>query len=168
MKERCLFIIDVQNGFVSDKTSYVVERIKDLLEKNVFDHVLFTKFINEEGSPYRKFLNWSRLSTSEEQSIPNEIVKYASNIIEKTVYTGVNDETLNFFHKHNIEEVHLLGIDTDCCVLKTAVDLFEHNIRPIVLEHYSASNGGEQSHQSALTVLSRLIGSHNIKEGPIV
>lgn len=40
----CLFVIDVQNGFVSQSTEYVVERIETLLKQSLFDHVVFTRF----------------------------------------------------------------------------------------------------------------------------
>ncbi|WP_416373322.1 isochorismatase family protein [Mycoplasmopsis fermentans] len=30
------------------------------------------------------------------------------------------------------EEIYICGIDTDCCVQATAVNLFEKRIRPIV------------------------------------
>ena len=61
----------------------------------------------------------------------------------------------------------ICGIDTDCCVLTTAVNLFEVGIRPIVLTQYCASNGGESSHQAALTCMGRLIGSHHLVSNEI-
>lgn len=60
------------------------------------------------------------------------------------------------------ESLFICGIDTDCCVISTAVNLFEIGIRPIVLTQYCASNGGESSHQATLTCLGRLIGSHHL------
>lgn len=64
-------------------------------------------------------------------------------------------------YKKAIEQ-YIAGIDTDCCVLATATSLFERNIRPVVLAHYCASNGGERSHAAALTVLERTIGAQQI------
>ena len=163
----CLFVVDVQNGFVSDKTKYVIDRIKKLLRDDLFDFVLFTKFINNTDSPYRRILHWNRLSTNAEQEIVSDLVPFAENVFNKEVYSGVNKFTLDFIRENNIEKVFILGIDTDCCVLKTAVDLFEINIHPVILEYYSASNGGSESHLSALRVLGRLIGKPNIIEGEI-
>ncbi|WP_408634333.1 cysteine hydrolase family protein [Mycoplasmopsis fermentans] len=60
------------------------------------------------------------------------------------------------------EEIYICGIDTDCCVQATAVNLFEKRIRPIVLSNYCASNGGPESHEAALKTLSRAIGKENI------
>lgn len=52
----------------------------------------------------------------------------------------------------------MAGIDTDCCVMKTALDLFEIGIKPIVLSHYCASTGGNNIHLAALDMLKRNIG----------
>jgi nicotinamidase-related amidase len=163
----CLMVVDVQRGFVSDKTEHVVPRIKDLLGKNLFDVVVFTKFVNELGSPYRRFLHWNALSTAREQEIVAELLPFAQNVITKDIYSGLTKETQEILQRNNVDIVYVLGIDTDCCVLKTAADLFEQNIRPVVLEHYSASNGGMESHSSALKVLERLIGRNSILYGPV-
>lgn len=162
MMNTLLFVVDVQNGFVSEKTKFVLERITNLLQKNLFDYVAFTQFMNEEPSPYREYLHWGKLSTSAEQDIHPAIKPFAANIFKKGVYSAINTETMKFIKEHNIGKVFILGIDTDCCVLKTAVDLFENNIHPIVLAHYSASNGGKVSHDAGVKVLERLIGRHNI------
>lgn len=165
--KNCLFVVDVQNGFISNETKHVIPRIKKLLEQNLFDFVLFTKFINTEKSPYRNFLNWHELSTNEQQDFVEEIKPFIKHSMIKTVYTAVNSETLAFLKDNNIKKVYVLGIDTDCCVLKTAVDLFEADIQSIVLGYYSASNGGITSHNAALSVLERLIGKDNIITDPI-
>ena len=49
--------------------------------------------------------------------------------------------------------------------MTTAVGLFERGIRPVVLEHYCASNGGARSHAAALLALERLIGKEHILFG---
>ncbi|MGH2416210.1 MAG: isochorismatase family protein, partial [Microcystaceae cyanobacterium] len=67
----------------------------------------------------------------------------------------------------DIHTVFICGIDTEGCVLKTAIDFFENNINPYVLEYYSASNGGDNFHQAAILVLSQLIGRSNIITEPI-
>lgn len=93
--------------------------------------------------------------------------------------TGLSKEALRKLHiaTDSLVEVserlkrllplYLVGIDTDCCVLKTATDLFERGIRPIVLEHYCASNGGEDSHKAALRVMERTIGRNQIAYGEV-
>ena len=163
----CLLLVDLQRGFVSPNTLKVIPRIKGLLEKNLFDLTVFTKFTNEEGSPFVRILNWNKIKSTADQELINEVQPFASTVINKTIYSGVNEELLTLLRRNKIDMVFIAGIDTDCCVLKTAVDLFEHNIISFVLMHYSASNGGTKSHNAATTVLTRLIGADKLINGEI-
>lgn len=163
----CLFIIDIQNGFITQNTSHIPPRVKSLLEQNIFDSVIFTRFINTPYSPYVKYLNWHELISPIQQKIVGEIEPFAQIIVDKTIYTACNQETLDLLNKNNIQKVFICGIDTDSCVLKTAIDFFENNINPYVLAYYSASTGGDKFHQAGLLVLSQMIGINNIVTEPL-
>jgi len=54
------------------------------------------------------------------------------------------------------------GIATDGCVLKTAVDLFEAGIRPVVLTDAVSSHAGDEVHQAGLLLISRFIGGEQL------
>ena len=41
----CLLLIDVQKGFVTERTEYAVPRLKELVRMG-FDHIVATKFVN--------------------------------------------------------------------------------------------------------------------------
>ena len=58
--------------------------------------------------------------------------------------------------------VLVFGIDTDVCVLSTAVGLFELGLHPIVVADLCASTGGTAAHIAALTILLRYIEADNI------
>lgn len=163
----CLLVVDVQEGFVSKNTEHVPERIRSLLDSSVFTDVVFSRFHNAPGSPYRRLLGWNRLAGAEEQRLRSEIAEYAETVIDKAVYTAVTPALIERFKSDSVDTVFIAGIDTDCCVLTTAVDLFEAGIRPVVLSHYCASNGGAANHTAALTCLDRLIGLHNIVGGEL-
>jgi len=164
---KCLLLVDVQEGFISDKTRSVLPKIADLIDSGLFDFIVATQFINAEGSPYRRFLNWHRLANSPEIDLWSTVAENANLVIKKNTYTSVCDELLDFLKNNDIHEVYIAGIDTDCCVLKTAVDLYEAGIRPYVLSCYSASNGGQKSHDAAILVLSRMIGDNSIVKNKI-
>ncbi len=157
----CLIIIDVQNGFISPKTDHILPRIQSLLEEENFDHVVFTRFVNTEDSPFVRFLNWNKVSKGEEIEISSLLKPFAKTVYDKSTYTALTETLSQFIVRHSIETAFICGIDTDCCVLATAIDLFEFGIRPCVLTYYSASNGGSHSQKAAIAVLNRLIGSHN-------
>ena len=56
----------------------------------------------------------------------------------------------------------MCGIDTDACVLKTALDLFENNYDVKVIEDCSMSHSGIEYHNSAINMLKKLIGNQNV------
>ncbi|OUN99625.1 hypothetical protein B5F98_00130 [Pseudoflavonifractor sp. An44] len=159
---KCLFVIDVQNGFVSDKTKIVLPKIQQLM--NDFDEgfIIATQFINTQSSGFTDIMHWDRLKAEPEIDLIPFVKEKATYIVQKTTYSACTNEAMQLLLKHNITEAYVAGIDTDCCVLATAISLFEHNIRPVVLAQYSASNGGDISHQAAITVLGRTIGWNQI------
>jgi len=159
---RCLMIIDVQIGFVSPKTDYVIDRIKDLLEKEHFDNIIATQFVNEEGSPFRRFIKWEKLSGPPDTDVLDIVKEKAERIFVKNIYSAANDEILEFLKKNKVTEIFLSGIDTDCCILKTATDFFEMGMDAKVLSYYTASNGGKESRYAAVRVLKRMIGEGQI------
>lgn len=163
----CLLAIDLQNGFLSNNTRHVTDRIELLLSQVSFDLVIFTQFINVLESPHRRYLGWDRLSTPEEQDIIPQLSHFASISIRKPQYSALTQDVKEILISHQVTQVFLIGLDTDCCVLKSAADLFEMGIRPLVLEYYCASNGGAQSHEAALLVLKRVIGKEQIIYGPL-
>ena len=158
----CLFIVDVQNGFITDKTNHIPGRIHELLEAKLFDHVIYSRFHNIPDSPYRRFLNWNRLSTPEEQAIAPQLSDFENIVFDKNGYTAVNNETLLFLDQNKIDAIFLAGIDTDGCVLATAFDFFQLNKKVYVLERYCASTGGAKSHEAGIVVLKRSIGKNNV------
>ena len=70
-----LLIIDMQNGFARyGKTKETGEKIVELLKTNSFDYVIATQFINPLQGPYRRILNWEKLTSSPEIDLLEEIV----------------------------------------------------------------------------------------------
>ena len=161
-----LLVIDVQRGFMSAHTEDLVPRLEQLLREARGIPVAFTQYKNYQGSPYFRFLKWELLTTEEECSIVPSLQKYARKTFIKNGYSALTPEFSSYLKEHNIDTVYLAGVDTDCCVMTTAIQLFEAGIRPIVLANYCASNGGLEFHNSALKVLERLIGRQHIVLGP--
>lgn len=159
---KCLFVIDVQNGSVSDKTKMVLPRIEQLMNDFNEGFIIATQFINTENSGFTDIMHWGRLKKTPEIDLIPFVKEKATYVIQKSTYSACIDEVMQLLLKNNVTEAHIAGIDTDCCVLTTTISLFEHNIRPVVLEQYCASNGGDLSHQAAITVLERTVGLKQI------
>lgn len=168
--KKILIVVDIQNGFIRyDQTKEIANKIIKLAGGGIFDSVIATRFLNHEGSQYIKFLNWHRLLKSPDIDLVDGLKP--DKIIDKYIYTCVNDSFMNFLKELNDggmpTHVFLCGADTDCCVLKTATDLFENGVMPIVLTDYCDSNGGPDSHEAGLLVMGRLIGKKSIVPGEI-
>jgi nicotinamidase-related amidase len=54
-------------------------------------------------------------------------------------------------------DLYVCGIDTDICVLKTAVDAFEYDLTPWILQDACASHAGPEAHTAG-----RFIGTNHI------
>lgn len=168
--KKILIVVDIQNGFIRyEQTKKVAQKIIDLVNENIFDEVIATRFINSEGSQYTKFIGWHRLINEPDISLLDELK--TDYVVDKKVYTCVNEKFLEFLKEINDGElpkhIFVVGVDTDCCVLKTSIDLFEHFIMPIVLTKYCDSNGGPESHFAGLKVMERTIGTKCIIPGDV-
>jgi len=164
----CLLLIDVQKGFISDNTEYVIPRIKTLIESRRFKHIVCTRFINYPDSPYVKYIGWRKfMADSDDTTIEQTVSDASERVFVKRTYSALTDEFLQYIRDNRIEKVYIAGIDTDCCVMMTAEDLFSHDIPFEVLTYYSASNGGTENHEAALRIMRRLVGPGNINTEPL-
>ena len=156
----CLLITDVQKGFINKFT----EHIPKFVEKLQFEYetVLATRFFNKDGSFYHDLIKWHRFSKDSKDTELAFKIRSDAIVIEKHIYTCINVNFIKLLRSRNISEVHICGIDTDICVTKCAVDLFENNIVPVVLSKYCASTAGLDAHKNALKTLARYIGKSQI------
>lgn len=72
-------------------------------------------------------------------------------------------ELADYLRQQSIERIFIVGIDTDMCVLKIAMDLFDNGIEPIIFTDCCASTAGLQAHLAGLAVLSRNIGAQRLR-----
>lgn len=155
-----LLVIDLQENFINENTKNVPNSIKKLIDSNIANHIVFTKFINDDSSNFYKVLNYKGCMSEKDRNIVIDTKDYK--IIEKRVYTAYNDELKLYINTNNIKTIYLCGIDTDACVLKTALDLFENNFDVKVIEDCSMSHSGIEYHISAINMLRKLIGNQNV------
>lgn len=158
--KKMLVVVDLQRSFINLNTEFVIDKIKKLVNSNEFDKVIFTKFINNEDSIYVNKLNYRGCLTNEEQEI---MIDTKDNIVlNKEIYTVYSNRFKDIVDEFKINEIYLCGIDTECCVLKSAFDLFEMGYDVKVLKDYCACTHGIKSHMNALDILRRNIGYNNI------
>lgn len=155
-----LLVIDLQNEFINKQTERLPDKIKELIDSNKYDSIAFTRFINFEDSIFVKKLKWRGCIQDNDKKI---VINTKNNrIFDKSIYSAVNKELIDYINENNITEIYLCGIDTECCVLKTAFDLFELKHNVYILKDYCACTLGIERHNSALQILRRNIGENYV------
>ena len=162
---KALIVIDVQNGFITKSSSHIVARIKELLESKKFNTVVFTQFVNVPNSPFRKIKKWNKVGMSPETDIANVLKPFAKTVFKKNLYSSFTAEFEQFLKEKRITQLYLVGIDTECCVLKTAVDAFEKGYEPFLLENYCASHESRKFHSIGVALFGRLVSPRHIIKG---
>lgn len=158
--KKMLLVIDLQKSFINPNTEFLISKIDSLVNSGNYDLVVFTKFINDNDSMWVKKLNYKGCISLEDRKI---MIDTKDNIVlEKSLYTAYSNNLINLINLFKIDEVHLCGIDTECCVLKTAFDLFENGYDIKVLSGYSACTHGEENNKNALDIIARNIGKSNV------
>ena len=157
---KLLLVIDVQNDFINDNTSKILKKIEDLVKSDKFDNIIFTRFINDENSIWYKKLNYDGCMTSHGMAIT--IDTGIHKIFDKRIYSALNDELKNYIVDNNIDKIYLCGFDTDACISKTALDLFENNYDVYILKDYCMTTAGIDLHNVYINNLKRLIGEDKV------
>lgn len=159
-QKTALLIIDVQRGFINEYTKEIPSLIEQ--EQAKYDFVWAAKLEYVEDSPFikiRKHSGFSRIENPEELAFtPHSNTK----TIIKHGYSSATKELIDELVTNNIKQIDLMGVDTDQCVLATALALFDIGITPRVIIDRCASTGGPDAHDAGLAVMRRALGDHNI------
>lgn len=159
-----LLVVDMQNGFVNEKTEHIVSGIETLIDyfsKKQLP-IAFTRFINSPESPHVKWIGWSRFMAEPEINLIDNFRNTSKHVFDKKGYTAFTEEFETFLRDRSISKIFWCGIATDGCVLKSAVDSFERNIKPVVVKDACASHAGDDVHHAGLLLISRFIGKRQI------
>lgn len=158
-----LVVIDVQNGFLTEHSRPVVPAIVDLVQhwQRAGRDTIFTRYLNFPGSQYERLMGWTELRDSPAIDLVDELEPYtekATAIVDKTIYSLFNEEGSALVKEHGWTDLYICGIDTNSCVLKTAVDAFERDLAPWIVIDASASHSGPDVHEAGLLVARKFIG----------
>ena len=156
----------MQSGFINEFTHHIPQRVARLIQRDEYAPLLFTRFVNAPDGPYQRFLDWHSCDSEPETKIVPELEPWAKSetVFSKLGLCGIPDELASYLREQRFERIFLVGIDTDMCVLKLAMDFFDMGIEPIVLTDCCASTAGLQAHLAGLAVLSRNIGANRLRD----
>ena len=159
----CLVIIDVQKGFLTDDTKMIPGKIKELIGDRKFDHIVATRFVNSKMSPHYVFTHWDSMMDSDSQKLDSYVEWKADRVFDKCVNSCFTEEFLKYLHDEKISKLFFVGIDTDCCVLKSVFDCFDRKIPFEVITDCCASTGGASIHKYACDIMLRNFGIDCVK-----
>lgn len=145
---RILLAVDVQHEFQDQNGRYekIVSYIKNASSE--YDFVYATVCANKPDSPFIKNEVWFDCMNGVEPLAfsPDKIfVKYGYGFLD---YNWLDPEN----------HYDIIGFNTDCCVLKVALDLFDRGYDFSVLTEYCYSSSGEEEHRRGVAVLRDLLG----------
>lgn len=134
-----LLAVDVQEGFINPFTPHIPERITALIAREAYDPVLFTRFINTDDGPYRRFIGWDACADEPETNLTSGLAALAApeRTFTKPGYAGLPDKLKEYLRDQG--EPFVL---VDCC----------------------ASTAGLQAHLAGLAVLARNIGADHLRD----
>ncbi|MGF7233780.1 MAG: cysteine hydrolase, partial [Frankia sp.] len=139
-----LVVVDVQNGFVSEHSSPVVPIIADLARRwqGAGGDSIFTRYLNVPGSHHERLMGWTEVRDSPATDIVDELAPYvakATAVVDKHMYSLFNEEGSVLVDRAGWTDLYICGIDTNSCVLKTAVDAFERGLTPWIVSDASGA-----------------------------
>jgi len=159
--ESLLLIIDMQEGFRHQRSENILPNLLKL--KGSFKgKIVFSKFINKRNSLFEKQLNWIKFQNENDQKLFLELQASDNVELEHNTYTVLNDDLKKFIKTNNITKVYLVGIYTDVCVIKTAMDLFDNDIETFVVKDACNSLHGKNNHNLAIDSLEHILGKKQI------
>lgn len=163
---RALYIgIDLQDGFLTDeiRRSGYIGRVEGYLSQQDKEAVVLTRFVNQPASSFETLLDWPDMPKGDSSTkLFGNLENQGYDVIEKTSYTAWLPYVQQKAEALGATEFVLFGLDSDACVLKTALDIFEAGYRPLVLSDLCASSGGTERHEMGLKLLTALIGVKQI------
>jgi len=159
-----LVVVDMQVGFLNANSLPIVDAVTHLIDACDAKSIptAFTRFGNEIGSPYERLLGWTSVRQEQETALHEAFRRRDDPIIEKTFYSAFTPEFSALVSEWNCETLLICGVSTESCVLKTAVDAFERDLRPILVADSCASDLGPEMHRMGLEIIQVLIGKDQI------
>lgn len=161
MQEKsALLIVDVQRGFINQYTKEIPSLVEQ--EQASYDFVWAARLEYEENSP---FLTIRRHSGFSDTDSPEELafnLRPDAKTIIKHGYSAVTNELADELKANSIVQIDLMGMDTDQCVLATALALFDIGITPRIVVDRCASTGGSEAHDIGVAVMRRALGNQNM------
>lgn len=144
--KKALIILDIQRDFLGNTLDYIAP--------------LCQRYLNEHGGEYDAIVltHWDYDEVRGQNTLllshPNAVV------VEKTTYSGYTGETRKLFGAHDIEEVHVAGVDAEMSVLATMFSLVDAGFQVKILERLVSGYHGRN--WEAMMIARHTLGKENV------
>lgn len=139
------------------------KNIVKLIENSDFSAIVFSQFINTANSNFVKQLNYTGCTKPPYTDIVIDLKPWVKkdNIFSKcsfSVFTNPNFE--KYLREKKIEELTIVGLDTDYCVLADCFNAFDQGYKITVIANCCASStNGPDGHVAALKIIANNFGT---------
>jgi len=138
-RKKALIVVDLQPAMLKPHNDHIVSRIASLIEQVPYDGYVEAVWHSGDGSLWGEMMNIDHPqddTTHTVDAIHKLLAPYNPLQVTKTsrsVFMG-NQDVAAYLRGLGIEEVHLVGTETNDCVFATAMSAFDLGFRPYVLE----------------------------------
>eukprot|EP00439_Symbiodinium_sp_Y106_P060144 s3918_g8.t2 len=163
---RALVVVDMtveQVANISYRKKEVISTIRNLAQNGQFDALIDSHLWFEKGGPpsslAEMYPDIGRAGTPGAELIP-ELRGLGLEFVKKYQYScfGGGADLERHLREHKIDEVVITGINTDYCVLATALDSFYALFQTRVVESGVSSFNGRAGHLEGVRSIHRFLG----------
>jgi nicotinamidase-related amidase len=139
-RKKALIIIDVQSAFINKRNNYIVKNILNHVKKTKYDLYVESVFHAEKYSIWDKQTNWilpKDKNTRTLKDILEELKNKKAIHLEKTtksVFKG-SVNLLKILKENGIMEIHIVGLQTNDCIIATAFEAFDSGFFTYIIEN---------------------------------
>jgi hypothetical protein len=153
LEPRLLLIVDPQLAFLSERTAHAYDAALDATRR--YTRTLVSQCLNPSGSSFRTLLGWDGCGADDRESTLDERFSVFATVT-KSGYAVPAHAVQPYLE--GLAGVDVAGVETDACVLATALALFDAGVDVRVRIDLCAG----KLHTEAERILRRQIGDHRI------
>lgn len=138
-RKRALIVVDLQPAMLKLHNEHIVPKIASLIERVPYDGYVEAVWHSDGGSLWGEMMNVDHpkdetthtVDTVHQLLAPHHPLQVTKT--SRSAFMGDQD-VAKYLHDLGIEEVHLVGTETNDCVFATVMSAFDLGFRPYVLE----------------------------------
>lgn len=128
-------ILNMQKGLIEESNQYIINSLNNYLNKNVFEHIIFTTSIFHNKDNQNKNILPDGMFSKHEQQLA--IKKPVHAVVFKNKVCSLNQNIIDYLKYNNIEKIELCGINHFNSINQIATTLNNLNIKVSILNQYT-------------------------------